>query len=190
MKTPLNLDLFPETLLVNRDGERIYTDSKKVAEHFHKRHTHVLRAIENLFNLPKSVDINPPNFGLVDEFNALNFESVEYKDGKGERRKMYRLTHDGFAFLAMGFTGAQAAIWKIEFLNAFRAQERDLAQLTARYAQAFDMVRPSLRPTVDGTVHGWSRAVIAQRLGKSAASVSYHRGQARRFGLLPARGQT
>ncbi len=37
-ETPLNLDLFPETLLVNRRGERIYTDSKKVAEYTKKRH--------------------------------------------------------------------------------------------------------------------------------------------------------
>ncbi len=30
------LDLFPEMLLVQRNGERIYTTSLKVAEHFRK----------------------------------------------------------------------------------------------------------------------------------------------------------
>ena len=40
------LDLFPETLLVQRNGERIYTTSLKVAEHFHKAHRNVVRSIE------------------------------------------------------------------------------------------------------------------------------------------------
>lgn len=194
MNAPAYPDLFPETLLVNREGDRIYTTSLKVAEHFKKRHTHVLRAIENLFALPKlenerNLELtiegdNQPNFGLVAEFNALNFEVVDYIDAKGEHRKMYRLTHDGFAFLAMGFTGAQAAVWKIEFLNAFRVQERALAQITSRYATAFDVVRPCLRRVVEGTEQGMSRSAIAQPMGKSANAITYHRRRARELGLL------
>lgn len=41
-------------------------------------------------------------------------------------RPAYRLTRDGFAFLAMGFTGKRAALWKEKFLEAFNAMERRL----------------------------------------------------------------
>lgn len=182
-------DLFPETLLVSREGERIYTTSLKVAEHFHKRHTNVLRAIENLFDgaagQPNFGPADDPSDALILEFRRLNFEPATYLDAQKKPRQMYQLTHDGFAFLAMGFTGGEAAVWKIEFLNAFRDMERALAQLTARYAHALDVVRPSLRPTVEATEAGLNRSAIAGQIGKSPASVTYHRRQARRFGLLP-----
>jgi hypothetical protein len=35
----------------------------------------------------------------------------------------YRITRDGFVFLAMGFTGAKAAQWKEAFMAAFEALE-------------------------------------------------------------------
>lgn len=44
------------------------------------------------------------------EFNVLNFKAVEYLDAKGERRRSFDITRDGFSFLVMGFTGARAAV--------------------------------------------------------------------------------
>jgi Rha family phage regulatory protein len=95
-------ELFPETLLVSRDGDgRIYTDSLRVAAYFHKAHRNVVRSIERLLEeLP------------VDAFDVLNFERVEYKDKKGETRFMFHLNRDAFAVLTMGFTGKQALRWK------------------------------------------------------------------------------
>lgn len=60
------------------------------------------------------------------EFHELNFQPVEYKDAKGEMRPAYRLTRDGFAFLAMGFTGRKPAAWKETFLEAFNVMEAAL----------------------------------------------------------------
>ena len=60
------------------------------------------------------------------EFNERNFAPVGYKDAKGEIRPAYRLTRDGFAFLAMGFTGKKAAAWKERFLEAFNTMEAAL----------------------------------------------------------------
>ena len=169
----MTTDLFPETLLVSRSGDRIYTTSLKVAEFFHKAHRNVVRSIERLLEeLP------------TEAFNVLNFERVEYKDRKGETRFMFHLSHDAFAILAMGFTGPSALAWKVKFLAAFRTQERALVQLTARYAHAFDQVRPNVRPAAEDCELGISRAATAGRLGKSTAAVTYHRRQARRFGLL------
>ena len=87
--------------------QQIKTDSLKVAEAFGKRHTNILRAIENLDS--------------TKSFNELNFELVEYMDAKGESRPMYEMTKDGWMFLVMGFTGEKAAQIKIAFINAFNA---------------------------------------------------------------------
>ena len=98
--------------IVEADERGMFTTSLIVARAFEKEHKNVLRDIENL--------------ECSALFNELNFEPVEYKDAKGEMRPAYRLTRDGFAFLAMGFTGKKAAAWKEKFLEAFNAMERAL----------------------------------------------------------------
>ena len=168
-------DLFPETLLVARQGERIYTTSRKVAEHFGKLHKHVLRGTEKLIAELADPAFTEPNFGLS-----------YYLDSTGRRLPEYHLSHDGFALLAMGFTGRKALRWKVAFLQAFRQMESELAASQARYMAALDAVRPSLRPVVQDFEQGLPRSDTAMWLGKGVGSVTYHRGQARRLGLLPA----
>lgn len=90
--------------IVQIDDGQMFTTSLIVAEAFEKNHYDVLKAISNLECSP--------------EFNERNFAAVDYKDSKGEMRPAYRLTRDGFAFLAMGFTGKKAAAWKEKFLEA------------------------------------------------------------------------
>lgn len=98
--------------IVEIDDGKMFTTSLIVAQAFEKEHKDVLKAISNLECSP--------------EFNERNFAPVEYKDAKGEMRPAYRLTRDGFAFLAMGFTGKKAAAWKEKFLEAFNAMEAAL----------------------------------------------------------------
>ena len=98
--------------IVEIDDGKMFTTSLTVAQAFEKEHKDVLKAISNLECSP--------------EFNERNFAPVEYKDAKGEMRPAYRLTRDGFAFLAMGFTGKKAAVWKEKFLEAFNAMEAAL----------------------------------------------------------------
>ena len=100
--------------IVEVDEGGMFTTSLIVAQAFDKNHYDVLKAITNLECSP--------------EFNERNFAAVEYKDAKGEMRPAYRLTRDGFAFLAMGFTGKKAAAWKEKFLEAFNAMERQLSR--------------------------------------------------------------
>ena len=52
-----------------------------------------------------------------EDFNERNFASVKYTDKKGEKRLAYNITKDGFTFLAMGFTGKEAAKFKIDYEN-------------------------------------------------------------------------
>ena len=93
------------------DGQAT-TTSRDVAEFFGKLHKNVLRDIEQI--------------GCSDAFSRLNFEHADYTDAKGEARRMYRMTRDGFAFLAMGFTGSRAAQFKEAFIAAFNAMEARL----------------------------------------------------------------
>ncbi|MCK9987421.1 MAG: hypothetical protein AzoDbin1_03893 [Azoarcus sp.] len=163
-----------EALFLSTDGQP-FTTSRAVAERFGKKHYNVLRDIENLI-----ASCPDPTF------TELNFEFSTYVDPTGRTLPEYRLTHDGFAFLAMRFTGAEAMAWQIAFLQAFNALEAELRAKTERFAHALDQVRPMLRPVVEATEEGYSRADIAAPLGKSPASVTYHRRSARRLGLLAA----
>ena len=172
---PMN-DLFPETLLVSvRDG-RTETNSLRVAERFQKAHRNVTRDIENLIS-------EIENLGE----DALNFERISYRDSMNRERKMYRMGRLEFSLLANRFTGTKALSWQLDYHRQFEQMERQLAQLTARFAHVVDVIRPNLRPTVEGTEAGLNRAAIAAPLGKSLASVTYHRRAARRLGLLGAR---
>lgn len=97
------------------DGQ-ITTTSLDVAAHFKKRHDTVLRAIRLL--------------ECSAEFIARNFAAIQIDIdlGIGRTRKgqAYRMTRDGFAFLAMGFTGKEAAKWKEAYINAFNRLEQEL----------------------------------------------------------------
>lgn len=95
-------------------SESLKTTSRIISERFGKNHRDVLRAIRNL--------------ECSEEFNVRNFAPVEYLDTKGEARTEYAITRDGFTFLAMGFTGKEAAAWKERFISAFNAMEQRLKQ--------------------------------------------------------------
>ncbi|MDD5297640.1 MAG: Rha family transcriptional regulator [Rhodocyclaceae bacterium] len=150
------------------------TTSRAVAERFGKKHLNVLRDIKNLL-----AAIPDP------EFSRLNFELRDYVK-RGRSYPEYWLTKDGFAFLAMRFTGTDAMHWQIAFLAAFNAMEAELAARTARFAHALDQIRPALRPVVEGTEAGQGRSAIGDQIHRSPASITYHRAQARRLGLLAA----
>ena len=105
------------------DGRPV-TTSLDIAEKFEKLHKEVLRAIRNV--------------ECSQEFNRRNFAPVEYLDAKGEKRPMFQITRDGFAFLAMGFTGKKAALWKERYIAAFNAMEAELlAQVNGKRADIF-----------------------------------------------------
>ena len=104
MNAVLQTEFNPSLAVINGT---IKTTSLKVAEHFCKRHDNVIRAIKRL--------------ECSNDFTALNFEECyrinELANGKPEL--YYEMTKDGFTFLAMGFTGKEAAKWKEAYINAF-----------------------------------------------------------------------
>lgn len=103
----------PELILT--DG-KITTSSKQVARSFGKRHSDVMRAIKKM--------------EITDEYRerhfALTIYDVPGPKGAVRQEPAYCMTRDGFALLAMGFTGGQAMRWKIAYLDAFNAMEENL----------------------------------------------------------------
>lgn len=187
---PLYPDLFPETLLVSRDGDRIFTTSLKVAEHFKKKHFHVLRAIGSLLNdlfsqsnFGFTEDFHQPNFGPAGDFSEPNFRLTEYPDRRGKLHKMYELSHDGFALLAMGFTGKEALAWKVQFLAAFRDMERQIVAQQKRESNALFQLRPKWAPIV---AHPELRRqqLIGLTGHRSPGSITACRRRMRQVGLI------
>lgn len=111
---------------------QITTTSQQIADHFGKSHKSVLRAIANL-------DCSP-------EFTERNFAPSEYTDSTGRKLPSYRITRDGFTFLAMGFRGKEAAQWKEAYLTAFNKMEQEL--LAKRPAIPYS-VQPRDKLTLD-----------------------------------------
>jgi Rha family phage regulatory protein len=101
--------------LVSIQDNQITTTSLIIADAFGKLHKNVIRAIENL--------------DIPDEFTTLNFElCYENNDlQNGKPQKYYKITKDGFALLAMGFTGVKAMQFKVAYINAFNAMAEQLA---------------------------------------------------------------
>lgn len=130
-------DIKQNDLVTINENRQPVTTSLKIAEVFGREHKNVIRAINNIIgdlrNLEDSgrhnfapssaCDSNRLNFELV---NDVNFYLDSYIDVKGEKRKQYIVTRDGFTLLAMGFTGKKALEFKIQYIAAFNAMEQAL----------------------------------------------------------------
>lgn len=113
-------------LVYKSDKGNSITNSRLVAEKFEKEHKSVLRAIDNL---ECSEDFRARNFALLISNNLHPSPIIQERE--------YAMTRDGFSFLAMGFTGAKAAKFKEDFINAFNQMEQSLkAQLPSNYLEA------------------------------------------------------
>lgn len=102
-----------DIILSTQNGEPV-ASSRQIAESFDKRHDHVIRDIDTI---KKDV----PNFGEM-------FFETEAPDSYGRPQRTYLMNRDGFTLLAMGFTGKAALEWKLKYIQAFNAMEKQLAQ--------------------------------------------------------------
>ena len=102
-----------DIILSTQNGEPV-ASSRQIAESFEKRHDHVMRDIDTI---KKDV----PNFGEM-------FFEKEAPDSYGRPQRTYLMNRDGFTLLAMGFTGKAALEWKLKYIAAFNAMEKQLAQ--------------------------------------------------------------
>ena len=102
-----------ELTVYERNGEP-KTDSLKVAEKFGKRPDNVLQALDRL--------------ECSEAFRLLNFQETAQLDSQGKDRRVVEMTFDGFMFLAMGFTGSEAAKVKEWYISQFNAMRRELQE--------------------------------------------------------------
>ena len=100
--------------LVRIENKQIVADSRSIAEHFEKRHDHVMRDIE-------AYKKDVPNFGEM-------FHETTMPDSYGRQQKAYLMNRDGFSLLVMGFTGKKALDWKLKYIAAFNDMEKRLKQ--------------------------------------------------------------
>lgn len=101
----------------NKDGQLVVS-SREVAGNFEKQHKDVLEAISKLSE-------------GVAEKSADLFIPTEYQHEQNKQwYKEYLLTRDGFSLLVMGFTGVKALEWKLKYIEAFNAMEKQLADLS------------------------------------------------------------
>ncbi len=129
----------------NTNGE-FTVSSLQVAEDFGKQHKDVLKAIKNLLketsaqncaNLTEE-EISAQNLtaqnSALTNITAQNFALTKmfiestYKAGTGKSYKYYEINRDGFALLAMGFTGKKALQWKLKYIEAFNLMEQQLKE--------------------------------------------------------------
>lgn len=99
-------------ILSTQNGEPV-ASSRQIAESFEKNHRDVLRAVDSL-----KEDVR--NF-------AQMFFETDTPDSYGRPQRTYLMTRDGFTLLAMGFTGKAALEWKLKYIAAFNAMEKELA---------------------------------------------------------------
>lgn len=102
-----------DIILSTQNGEPV-ASSRQIAESFGKEHKDVLEAIRT-----KTAE----NSALLEMFHL-----TEYTTSQNKKLPMYLMNRDGFSFLVMGFTGKKADEWKLKYIAAFNAMEKQLAQ--------------------------------------------------------------
>lgn len=146
-------------LVILKDQQPV-TTSLQIARNFDKDHKHVLEVIQDKI---QSAD-NPADY--------LNmFVRGTYLDSRGRGQKMYYMTRDGFAFIAMGFTGKKADRFKLQFINAFNQMDNDLKsqfnvpttlpealRLAANQAEQIESMKP--------------KAIFADAVASSSTSIT------------------
>lgn len=146
--------------LVTVVNENVVVSSRDVAEHFGKQHKNVMQAIENM---------KAENSALIKMF----YPSTYKVDGNRKSYPMYLMNRDGFSLLVMGFTGAKALEWKLKYIEAFNAMEKELNNIrvdvvrkeTARNSGI--NARKELTPNIIKTrCEGMNQKMIGITIGK------------------------
>jgi Rha family phage regulatory protein len=152
-------------LVYKNQNNKDVTTSILVAETFGKEHKNVLRDIESLECSP--------------DFNALNFEPIEYSDVKSRKQRAYEITKDGFSFLVMGYTGSKAAKFKEEFIGEFNKREALLKNDEYILTRAFSIMAEKSK-LLESQLHESKQIIESQ-----APKVEYYDNVIQSEGLFP-----
>lgn len=100
-----------EIKIIENNGELVVS-SRQVAKDFGKRHDNIMRDIGGILN----------NEDTKDMFHKSSYTNEQ----NGQTYDEYIMNRDGFSLLVMGFTGKEAMVWKIKYIQAFNAMEAKL----------------------------------------------------------------
>ena len=142
--------------------------SLTIADHFGKRHKDVLRSItQTIRNLPETW--RGRNF-------ALTSTTVPIPNGGSREDRTYLMTRDGFSIVVMGFTGKEAMAWKVRYIEAFNAMERELmAQASGPKPQPVALATKAERKPVVDLCRAWV-AVAPLGYGGAFSRLNAHFG--------------
>lgn len=105
----------PVVSIVNGQPTTLSTD---ISNFFEKPHNDVLKAIRAILSkLPED---------RLGNFSQTVVTRTNPSGGAPIQSRAYRLTRDGFTFLAMGFTGEKAQAFKWAYIDAFNRMEEAL----------------------------------------------------------------
>lgn len=97
--------------LVIMKNQQAVTTSLQVAETFNKNHRDVLAAIDDLKE------------GVAENYAGLFYEDSYIHPQNKQKYRQIIMNRDGFALLAMGFTGQKALKFKLKYIEAFNQME-------------------------------------------------------------------
>lgn len=145
----------PVVSIVNNSVTALSTD---IAKFFGKRHDNVVRDIENLISkLPAARVLN---FEETKVEIATNLENIASK-----LIKAYRMTRDGFTLLVMGWTGERALQFKLAWLDAFNAMEKQLYERNVQQTTEQDtsLITPEQQYEISSHVMRKTHALFGNR---------------------------
>lgn len=117
-----------EGIVFRSSDNQALTTSAIVAEKFGKEHKHVLEAIRKILKTSAEKSLDVGNQQLAKMFALTEVEQPMPVGGGVKKLPIYVMNRDGFTLLAMGFTGAKALAFKLEYMNAFNAMEQQIRQ--------------------------------------------------------------
>ena len=107
-----------ENTLVEIRDNQVVVSSRQIAEKFDKEHGKIIRDIKKLIEQTGSA-----NFG---DTPKMFYKTAYIHEQNKQEYPMYLMNRDGFTLLVMGFTGQNALEWKIKYIQAFNAMEKEL----------------------------------------------------------------
>lgn len=121
--------------LVFIENNKIFTDSLTIAEVFQKGHDKVLRDIRGL--------------KCSEEFRLVNYGESTYRNKQGRIMPSFIMTFDGFAMLAMGYTGEKAMKFKEMYIAEFnRTREILESQKITLHSREQKQIQDAVRTTI------------------------------------------
>jgi len=121
---PTKADLLQQDLVVIDDQHKsLTTNTLKVAEYFGKQHKNILQRINNLVKKGR-----------------LKIQPSYYLDEQGRKQKYSILDRKNFSIVVLGFTGEQAEIFRIEYVEQF---EKNAAKLIEWEIYRQDVIEPT-----------------------------------------------